>query len=312
MSANLYDLLDVEESASADEIRAAWKSAIAELDPGDRRFRAYSDAAAVLLDDAKRAAYDAEIAAERAREEEQERAAEAAAAAEAVQLEKATTAEAPSEAARPTPVADDPAADTADDASPADEAPEERVSRFSRPPSGALVGAVGVLAVLALALTIWVATLPGTWPASDSPRAAAERGVQVERAGLSAEGAAEQMVGPVLSYNHQTMAADLERLRGYLTDEMAAKQTKAWPELTTEAQAQQIVVQASVTGTALTRVSRNGDRATVVVFIDQAVTKKGAQPFTLNMWATMDLVRSAKGPQGWLLADLCTDSSCGA
>ncbi|WP_370289270.1 J domain-containing protein [Nocardioides sp.] len=311
MSANLYDLLDVEESASADEIRAAWKAAIAELDPGDRRFRAYSDAAAVLLDDAKRAESDAELAAERAREEEQ-RAAEAAAAAETTRLEKSAATPAPSAAVAASDTLAGPVGEEAAADAPREEPTPERTSRFSRPPSGALVGAIGVVAVLALALSIWVGTLPGTWPASDSPRAAAARGAEVERAGLSAEGAAEQMVGPVLSYNHQTMAADLDRLRGYLTDEMAAKQTKAWPELTTEAQAQQIVVQASVTGTALTRVSKDGDRATVVVFIDQAVTKKGAQPFTLNMWATMELVRSAKGPQGWLLADLCTDASCGA
>ncbi|NHA00696.1 J domain-containing protein [Nocardioides sp. W3-2-3] len=60
VSANLYDILDVEESATSEEIRAAWKSAVADLDPTDRRFRAYSDAAGVLLDDDKRAAYDAE------------------------------------------------------------------------------------------------------------------------------------------------------------------------------------------------------------------------------------------------------------
>ena len=45
-----YDLLGVEPDASADEIRAAWKAAIADLDPGDRRFRALNQAAEVLLD----------------------------------------------------------------------------------------------------------------------------------------------------------------------------------------------------------------------------------------------------------------------
>lgn len=61
---NPYDLLDVDRDASDDEIRAAWKSAIADLNPGDRRFRAYNQAAEVLLDPASRAAYDAELAAE--------------------------------------------------------------------------------------------------------------------------------------------------------------------------------------------------------------------------------------------------------
>lgn len=60
---NPYDLLDVDRDASDDEIRAAWKAAIADLNPGDRRFRAYNQAAEVLLDPASRAAYDAELAA---------------------------------------------------------------------------------------------------------------------------------------------------------------------------------------------------------------------------------------------------------
>jgi Mce-associated membrane protein len=61
-SPSLYDLLDVEPTASAEEIRAAWKAAIAELDPTDRRFRAYNQAAEVLLDPQRRAEYDAELA----------------------------------------------------------------------------------------------------------------------------------------------------------------------------------------------------------------------------------------------------------
>jgi Mce-associated membrane protein len=53
-----YDLLGVEPGASADEIRVAWKAGIAELDPGDRKFRALNEAAEVLLDADRRAAYD--------------------------------------------------------------------------------------------------------------------------------------------------------------------------------------------------------------------------------------------------------------
>lgn len=58
-----YDLLDVEPDAATADIRAAWKAAIADLDPTDRRFRTLNQAAAVLLDEEKRAAYDAELAA---------------------------------------------------------------------------------------------------------------------------------------------------------------------------------------------------------------------------------------------------------
>jgi Mce-associated membrane protein len=61
---HLYDVLDVDPSASADEIRAAWRAAVADLDPTDRRFRVYNQAAEVLLDPAGRAAYDEELATE--------------------------------------------------------------------------------------------------------------------------------------------------------------------------------------------------------------------------------------------------------
>jgi Mce-associated membrane protein len=63
-AASWYDILDLEPTASADEIRAAWRSAVAELDPTDRRFRVLNQAAEVLLDPARRAAYDDELAAE--------------------------------------------------------------------------------------------------------------------------------------------------------------------------------------------------------------------------------------------------------
>lgn len=60
-SPSLYDLLDVDSTASGEQIRAAWKAAIADLDPSDRRFRAYNQAAEVLLDPDRRAVYDAEL-----------------------------------------------------------------------------------------------------------------------------------------------------------------------------------------------------------------------------------------------------------
>lgn len=63
MTPSWYDVLGVEPTASDVEIRAAWKTAIADLDPTDRRFRSANQAAEVLLDPARRAAHDAELAA---------------------------------------------------------------------------------------------------------------------------------------------------------------------------------------------------------------------------------------------------------
>jgi Mce-associated membrane protein len=69
MSASWYDLLDVGPRSSVDAIREAWRAAVADLDPTDRRFRVYNEAAEVLLDPGRRAAYDAELEVLRAAEE---------------------------------------------------------------------------------------------------------------------------------------------------------------------------------------------------------------------------------------------------
>lgn len=62
MTPSWYDVLDVETTASPDEIRSAWRTAIADLEPGSRRFQTLNQAAEVLLDERSRAAYDAELA----------------------------------------------------------------------------------------------------------------------------------------------------------------------------------------------------------------------------------------------------------
>ena len=59
MTALWYDVLDVEPTATTDEIRTAWRAAVADLDPTERRFRLYNEAAEVLLDPERRAEYDA-------------------------------------------------------------------------------------------------------------------------------------------------------------------------------------------------------------------------------------------------------------
>lgn len=64
MTPSWYDVLDVDATATSDEIRAAWRSGIADLEPGSRRFQTLNQAAEVLLDERRRAAYDAELAAE--------------------------------------------------------------------------------------------------------------------------------------------------------------------------------------------------------------------------------------------------------
>ena len=65
-----YDLLDVDPTASDADVKAAWKAAIADLEPGDRRFQVLNHAAEVLLDRRRRRAYDAELAAQAPEDED--------------------------------------------------------------------------------------------------------------------------------------------------------------------------------------------------------------------------------------------------
>jgi Mce-associated membrane protein len=286
VSANLYDLLNVEESASTDEIRAAWKDAIADLDPTAPRFRAFSDAAGVLLDGERRASYDAELAAERAARE-------------------------PEPQAEPQPEPE-PEIEVAEAPAPTEPTPTEPAPKPapSGPPGWALgAAAVGALAAVVLALVLYVQP-GGKLFSGDSPKDIAERNTAAERDTVAAEGAAERMVAPVFSYGYQTMTADLQRVTGYLTPKLAAKQTRIWPELTDGAQKQQLTVQAASEGAALTRLSKDGKLASVVVFIRQDSTRKGGARSSLHMWATLTLVRSPGADQGWLLDDICVDAGC--
>lgn len=289
MTPSLYDLLDVDSTATSEEIRAAWKAAIADLEPTDRRFRAYNDAAGVLLDPVRRAEYDDQLAARLAEDPEP--------AAARAQSPAATPVKAP------VPV-------SGTDASTPVVADVPRRSRFASAPPGWAFGAAAVAAVLSLALAVVLLLQPGgrLFSGDDSPHDVAERNSNLERSGVEAEAAAERMVGPVLSYDYRTMGADLERIRAQMTPKMGAKQAKGWDKITEEATAQKIVVQATAAASALTRVSSDGRRASVVVFIDQQVHKGTQEPFTLKMWATFSLVHDGGH---WLLADLCTDSDCG-
>lgn len=297
MSPNLYDLLDVDETATPEEIRAAWRGAIADLEPTDRRFRAYNDAAAVLLDPEKRAAYDAELAAAREADE--------------VDVEEPDAEEAEhAEEADAEPVAGGAASAEAEPDAPSDDRP---VAVRNPPATGTLV-ALGGIAFLSLVLMIWLFTLPGArgaLPWVDGPASPQERREQaadLADTAASAEDAAGEVIRPVLSYDYRTLDEDLAEAVAHMTDGYAEQHRGLFEEVRKEATRQRIVVSASVAGTAVAQVAEDGDLAKVVVFVDQDVRKAGAEPVVLRMWATATLVRE---DGEWLLDDLCTEGDCG-
>jgi Mce-associated membrane protein len=95
-----YDLLGVAPDAPAEEVRAAWRAQIADLDPTDRRFAVLNQAAEVLLDPSRRTAYDAELAAAAPQAEPAELEAESVEPSDLVEPAPAATAEVPAPAGR--------------------------------------------------------------------------------------------------------------------------------------------------------------------------------------------------------------------
>lgn len=300
MSLNLYDLLDVDEAASADEVRAAWKTAIADLEPGDRRFRAFNDAAGVLLDPARRAAYDEELAAARASEMTEDSTGEpepeAVADLEPVAktepvAEEEPEGSTPSTATSIEQTAEDPAAATAG----------------GGPTTWVLVTA-GVIALLAVVLAVWVLTRPGVGDSTGRQDSA-----QVAAGQSAAETFVSDTLVPAMSYDYRTWHSDLAKFEGYMTPAEAAKYERGWKAIGPQVEQQKAIVAShtptDAPGTGLTRISDDGTRAVVLAFIDQDVRKAATAPFTLKMWATFVLDKDPS-TGSWLVENVCTDTAC--
>ena len=280
MNPSLYDLLDVDESATTDEIRAAWKAAIADLDPTDRRFRAYNQAAETLLDPERRSQYDAEMAASEP------------AVAEPFESEPEADAE-PEPEPEPEPVPEpepEPEPVPEPEPSPVDAATAPRTVPLR------LLVIAGVLALLAVAGTIWVWLQPGASGDVD-------RYDDRESAAEQAETVAEEAAGPVLSYDYRRLDDDIARATPYLTDSYAEEYRGLMDDLTAQAEQERIVVSADAIATGIVR--SGDDRAEILVFVDQATSRGGADNRPLEMWVTMTMVDEG---DGWLVDDMKVDT----
>ncbi|MFA6577152.1 MAG: DnaJ domain-containing protein [Nocardioides sp.] len=234
MTPHWYDLLDVDPDASTDEIRAAWKAAIADLDPGDRRFRAFSEAAAVLLDPVRRAEYDAALA-------------EAAAEPE------------PEPEAEPEP---------ASDAEPERDADEQVL------PSGRAGIPLAVVIVTAVATVLMVAVTVVAWLGSDSAPDSISTGPSRvdESETRAAQAAAETAIVPVISYDYRTLEADAAAATSYMTDEFGAKYEQTFPVVTENAPNTKTVITVEVVASGIVRTG--DDRVDVLLFVNRPTTNK--------------------------------------
>lgn len=330
MSPSLYDLFNVDASADPAQIRTAWRSAIADLDPGDRRFAMYNEAAGTLLDPDKRAAYDAILAPEPTPVEQPslvepvERPPELVEVTEPVgqapyvvdytsPVEPVEPVATPVEASKPGEPHDDPdpasepkeasrplagARDTSPsvESKPSKLRPEPHPTK-RRAPSLVVLIALMLLATVALAGTVYTWTRPGA-DKDNSAAAQAER----SQAGAEAEAAAQKAAGPVLSYDYRKMPESIATAAGYLSDDLAADQKELLEKLTPDAVKQRAVVTANVLASGITRAQE--DRADIVVFVNQDTIKGKAEPFVLKMWATLRMVKT---DGRWLVDDIVTD-----
>ena len=233
-----YDLLDVDPDASTDEIRAAWKSSIADLDPGDRRFRAFSEAAAILLDPVRRAEYDAELA--------------ASAEAEAEPLPLVETEPVPDEAVVSTP------------ATSSDEAPGTTSGRTELP--------LAVVIVTAIATVVLVAVTVVAWLGSDSaPDSLATGPARVDESETrAAQAAAETAIVPVISYDYRKLDESAAAAKSYMTDEFAERYDETFSIVETNAAKSKTVVGVEVVASGIVRTGE--DRVDVLLFINRPTT----------------------------------------
>lgn len=254
MNPSLYDLLDVDPSASDAEIRTAWKSAIADLDPTDRRFRAYNQAAEVLLDPAKRAAYDADLA---AAEPEPE--------AEPVVVSKTGSAD-----PHPSVITEVGSAEQAEGPEPEPEKPATSVPTW-------LLLAVAVALVAVLGVTAWVWSLP-----SDTA---------VETSTRSAQAAAENAAVAILSYDAETLEQDQETAQSFMTSDYRKDYDELFEVIKQNAPSTGTKVEAEVIASGVVRSGE--DRVAILLFVNRPTTnKQQSEPVVYKdqVTVTMELV----------------------
>lgn len=254
MSASWYDVLGVPDDASNDEIRDAWKSSIADLDPTDRRFGLYNDAASVLLDPGKRAAYDAERAG--------------------------------SEAAAPAPVTEpvDPAAPDASTSSGSSAAAAIPGIRLPRSVAGRALPALGTRALAALAVA--AALVLG---AALALQLTNEDAAATESSLADARQAAEANLPKVFTYDYRFPERDRDRAARVLTGDLREDYESLWDEaIAPNLERTEGSATSQVVGSGAVKTTDGGEKAEVLVVLDSVTgNAQGKQQLTLALTATM-------------------------
>jgi Mce-associated membrane protein len=267
-----YDLLGVEPDATDAEIRAAWKSGIADLEPGDRRFRTLNEAAEVLLDPNQRAAYDASL------EPEPEIDAEPEPSLVEVRGAPATP------VLRSEPASLEGSLETSQD---------EAGTGRQAPRRGTVPA--WLLAVLA-AITVVMVVAAGylvSQPSDDS----------IADATSEAQGAAERAVVTILAYDYRTLDEDQKAGGALMTSSYKKKYDQLFEVIKENADAVKPVVTVEVVASGIVR--SGADRVQVLVFVNRPTTNaKTTEPQVSRDQVVMTMERSG---DDWLVDDLDTN-----
>jgi Mce-associated membrane protein len=277
-----YDVLGVSRDASPEEIKAAWRNATDKFEPGSGagQFRMFNEAADVLLDPTRRAAYDESL----------DTPADPVANPE-------TTATAPPP---PAPVAEEPEKPSKPEKAPRKKLfarPRPRQARpVGEPASGRALAAAVVLAVLtvvAIGLAVWfgqqVREDAGIADARDEAPAAAERAAKA-----------------VFSYDYRHLPADRNRAEDFMTDSFGKEYLKNFRQLEKQedgspglAVQTKTVVTSTVLGSGV--VDAEADKVRVLVYVNQTSQKAGAEPQIFQNRVAMTM---AKDDDRWLIDDV--------
>jgi Mce-associated membrane protein len=272
-----YDILGVARDASPDDIKAAWRAATDKFEPGQgsSQFRLFNEAADVLLDPDRRAAYDAELGGEPAGVSLTKDAAEEADAAPESEAESGAES----------------APEIAPDAEPDAGAPATGFfAVFGRIPLFVL-GIVGVLALASLVLAAVLAVQ-------------IQHRVDTSEAGPEASASAERALKQVLSYDYRHMEADRDRAARFLTPAYRKTYLKNFNDLLIAgpdggpgpAVKTKAVVTADVLDSGVVDAERN--RVRVVAFVNQSSVKGDASPTILQNRLVVTMVHRG---DDWLI-----------
>jgi Mce-associated membrane protein len=270
-----YDVLGVPRDATPQEIKAAWRTATDTFVPGSGsggQFRMFNEAADVLLDPERRAAYDETLG--------------------AVPVD--TTVVEP-EHEEPGPSAPGPV--PAEPEEPTEAAGSRKARRSAgRPASRTALVVTGVVAVLAVAAVVLAAVL-GMKVREDS---------RVADARAEAPAAAERAAKAILAYDYKTLPADRKRASSYLSGGFEKKYLKNFALLEKQkdgtpgaAVQTKTVVTASVLGSGV--MDASDSRVRVLVYVNQVSSRPGRDPQIFQNRVAMTMEKSGNK---WLVDDL--------